>query len=311
MYCDLQVNGYAGIDFNNDRLTVGELEYACTRLAEDGVQAFLATVITAEIPRMVSSLQRLADAFERSTIVRTSMAGIHIEGPFINRSKGYVGSHSTSAVIPASRDVMRCLLDSARGLTKLVTLAPECDERQGVTSLLHELGVVVSAGHCNPTRQQLSAAIDAGLSMFTHLGNGCPLELPRHDNVIQLALSFSERLTIMYIADGVHIPFHTLRNYFKCSGMSRSVIVTDAISAAGIGPGNYRLGDREVLVDKHLATWTADRAHLVGSAVTMRQAHANLTNELQLSPDEAARLIWENPRRVLGLPAAYSNEAAQ
>jgi N-acetylglucosamine-6-phosphate deacetylase len=305
MYCDLQVNGYAGIDFNSGQLTTAELEFACARLAEDGVEAFLPTIITADVRRMAAAAERLAEGYERSAAVRANMVGIHFEGPFINGSDGYVGAHPVSAVIPANRDVMRRLLDASRGLTRLVTLAPECDARQVVTSYLAAQNVTVSAGHSNPSKQQLAAAIDAGLSMFTHLGNGCPTVLPRHDNVIQLALSFSDRLTIMFIADGVHVPFHALQNYLTCVGTSRAVIVTDAIAAASIGPGKHRLGDQEIVVDEHLATWTADRSHLVGSAMTMRQACSNLADKLFLPADAVARLTWENPLSAITLTKTH------
>ena len=80
---------------------------------------------------------------------------------------------------------MRRLLDAADGETRLVTLAPECDPGEKTTKFLAAQGILVSAGHCDPSIEQLRAAIDAGLSMFTHLGNGCPRLLDRHDNIMQ------------------------------------------------------------------------------------------------------------------------------
>ena len=73
----------------------------------------------------------------------------------------------------------------------------------------------VSAGHCNPTKEEIEGAIDNGVTMFTHLGNGCPMTLERHDNIIQRILNVSDRMWITFIADGVHIPFYTLNNYLK------------------------------------------------------------------------------------------------
>src|SRR5690606_10237111 len=117
--------------------------------------------------------------------------------------------------------------------------------------------------------EELDAAIDAGLSMFTHLGNGCPRQMDRHDNVIQRALSRSDRLWLGLIADGVHVPYFALHNYLRSATLNRCLVVTDAISAAGQGPGMYRLGEQTVVVDEQLATWSADRSHLMGSAGTM------------------------------------------
>ncbi len=197
---------------------------------------------------------------------------------------------------------MRRLLDAAEGATRIVTLAPERDPGLRLTRWLADQGVVVSAGHCDPSRDQLQAAIDQGLTMFTHLGNGCPLQLPRHDNIIQRVLHFASQLWIGWIADGVHVPHFALGNYLRAAGWERSFIVTDAISAAGLGPGQFRLGEQTVVVDEQLATWAADRSHLVGSASTMLQSAAQLREQLQLTERQVRDLTWTNPRRAIGLP---------
>src|SRR5262249_50071839 len=152
---------------------------------------------------------------------------------------GFVGAHPSHAVRPANLDDMRRLLDAADGLVRLVTLAPECDSQLRVTQFLAKQGIAVAAGHCDPTIAKLNEAIDAGLTMFTHLGNACPMHLHRHDNIIQRVLSIADQLWISFIADGIHIPFPALKNYLKCATLERSLIVTDAITAAGLGPGRY------------------------------------------------------------------------
>jgi N-acetylglucosamine-6-phosphate deacetylase len=184
-YFDLQVNGYAGVDFNGDSLTDEQLVEACVRLRRDGVAGILATVISDQLDAMCGRLQRIAQICERSPEVRQMVWGVHIEGPFLNEQPGYVGAHPPAAMRSAEPDAMQRLLDAAGGLARLVTLAPERDPGLRVTRLLADRGIVVSAGHCDPTRDELLAAIDAGLTMFTHLGNGCPLLLHRHDNIIQ------------------------------------------------------------------------------------------------------------------------------
>ena len=99
----------------------------------------------------------------------------------------------------------------------------------------------MSAGHCNASRDELRAAIDAGLSMFTHLGNGCPRTLDRHDNIIQRALGLRNRLTLCFIGDGVHVPYPALGNYLQLAGIDRAIVVTDAMAAARLRPGSYTL----------------------------------------------------------------------
>ncbi len=168
-----------------------------------------------------------------------------------------------------------------------------------VTKHLVKHGIRVSAGHCNPSLDELRAAVDAGLSLFTHLGNGCPATLPRHDNIIQRALALSDRLHIGFIADGVHVPFVALANYLKCCGLDRAFVVTDAICGAGLGPGEYSIGEQRVVVDENLATWSADGSHLMGSAGTMERSATNLRQALGLNDAQIAQLTIDNPRKIL------------
>jgi N-acetylglucosamine-6-phosphate deacetylase len=273
----------------------------CERLSNEGVAGILATVITADLGAMCRRLANICRVREADSAIAAMIWGIHIEGPFLNEQPGYIGAHPADAARPADIDSMKRLLEAAGGLAKIVTLAPERDAKAGVTKFLSDQRVCVSAGHCNPSLDELRAAVDAGLSMFTHLGNGCPGTLPRHDNIIQRALSLSDQLVFGFIADGVHVPFVALGNYLKCCGFDRAFIVTDAIRGAGMGPGEYTIGDLRVVVDENLATWSADRSHLMGSAGTMRRSEENLRRNLRLTDDQIKKLMIDNPRRILGV----------
>ncbi|MBN1587939.1 MAG: N-acetylglucosamine-6-phosphate deacetylase [Pirellulales bacterium] len=299
-YFDLQINGYAGVDFNDGELIGESLHRACVQLRNDGVGGILATVITDTVDRMVARLANLATIREHDPLVRQVVAGVHIEGPFINPEPGYVGAHPVTAVTAADPELMKRLLDAAGGLTRIVTLAPEKDEGLRVTRMLERLGVVVAAGHCNPTIDQLRAAIDVGLSMFTHLGNGCPMRLHRHDNIVQRALGLADRLHISFIADGTHVPFVALRNYLRLIPPEHVVVVSDAISAAGRKPGTYTVGGQAVEVGNDQVPRAADDSHFVGSACIMRQMADNLRRELGASNEQIRQWLSENPRRVIG-----------
>ena len=205
-YFDLQVNGYGGIDFNCDDLSAADLHAVCARLEADGVAGILATIITEKLDVMAARLGRIAQLRERDALARKIIAGVHIEGPFLNSRDGFRGAHPAEAIVPADVETMKRLIEAADGLTRLVTLAPESDENQEVTRWLTQNGVKVAAGHSDAALDQLKAACDAGLSLFTHLGNGCPLQLERHDNIVQRALGLRERLWCCFIADGAHIP---------------------------------------------------------------------------------------------------------
>lgn len=299
-FFDLQVNGYAGVDFNQDGLHAGDLHRACERLDADGVGGFLATIITDDLDAMCRRLSTLAALREQDPLARRLIAGLHIEGPFLNEADGYRGAHPRDAIRPATVDGMTRLLDAAGGLARIVTLAPEQDERYAVTRMLVARGIVVSAGHTDANLDQLRGALDAGLSMFTHVGNGCPMIMHRHDNIVQRALSLADRLWLCFIADGAHVPFVALGNYLRLAGEDRTVIVSDATAPAGLGPGRYTLGRWDIVVDADMVPRAPDRSHFVGSGITMQQSAENLRRALGLSADTVRRLTSENPRALLG-----------
>jgi N-acetylglucosamine-6-phosphate deacetylase len=198
---------------------------------------------------------------------------------------------------------MSRLLDAAAGMTRLVTLAPERDPDLRTTRMLANKGIVVSAGHTDASLDQLNAALDAGLSMFTHLGNGCPMQLHRHDNIIQRALSLSDRLWLTFIADGAHVPWPALRNYLRSATLERCVVVTDAISAAGLGPGRYRLGHWDLLIGEDRVARAPDGSHRVGSAGTMPLSRSTLRQHLSLTDEQIDCLTIRNPSAAVPLPA--------
>ena len=299
-YFDIQVNGYGGIDFNKEGLTGEELLRACTTLQRDGVTGIFATICTDEVSAMCQRAAQIVKLRDHDPVSRQIIAGIHFEGPFMNETDGYRGAHPAAALHPANLDEMKQLLAAASGLTKLVTLAPERDPGMATTRYLAAQGIVVSAGHTNASLDDLRSAIDAGLTMFTHLGNGCPMQMHRHDNIIQRALSFAGQLWICFIADGVHVPFVALKNYLKLAGSERTIITTDAVAPAGLGPGTYTFNKWKVVAGEDMALWAPDRSHLVGSGIFMPKVEDNLRRHLGLSDSEIRQLIYDNPRRAFG-----------
>ena len=298
---DLQVNGYAGTDFNSDDLTAEALHHACECLREDGCAQILATFITDTIENLESRMGRLAALRDKDSLAREVVAGIHIEGPFINPEKGYVGAHPPQCVKPANVEDAKRLLGAAQGLAKLVTLAPEHDAGFATTAYLAGQSVVVSAGHCNPSLEVLRASTEHGVSMFTHVGNGCPMQMHRHDNIIQRALALRDRLWLCFIPDGVHVDFFALGNYLRSAGIDRSIFVTDAISASRLGPGRFTLAGWDILIGDDLVARSPDGSHFVGSTVTVPRIKVNARDHLGLSEDQVATLLDHNPRRALGL----------
>ena len=232
---DIQVNGYSGADFCSATLTLEQCRHACDALAADGVDGILATVITDSVEAICAKLARLAAFREADPVIAKMIVGFHVEGPFISPEPGFVGAHAREHVLPATPEAMCRIVNAGNGLLRLVTLAPEYDAGFATTAYLARHGITVSAGHTDASLDQLRGAIDAGLTMVTHLGNGCPTTLARHDNIIQRALALRDRLWICYIPDGAHVPFFALANYVALVGLDRCIMVTDAISAARLG----------------------------------------------------------------------------
>jgi len=301
---DLQLNGYKGVDFNGDDLSAAALRRACEAVRADGGGRMLATVITDRLDRMVARIARLAELHAADPLVADVMAGIHVEGPFISPQRGYVGAHPSEHVLPASPAAAERLVAAGRGLVRLVTLAPEHDDGQATIRWLSERGILVSAGHCDPPADLLDRAIDAGLAAFTHLGNGCPLTLHRHDNVIQRVLAADRLRWVMLIPDAVHLPPSMVRTIIRAVGIDRVIAVTDATAAGGMGAGRFTLAGQEVVVNADGAAWAADRSHLVGSTASMARVRQVLRNAVGLSEAEVITVVSTNPASALAAAAA-------
>ena len=137
--------------------------------------------------------------------------------------------------------------------------------------------------------------------MVTHFGNGCPVERPRHDNVLQRFLALREDLWFCFIPDGVHVDFYALRNYLELVGIDRSIMTTDAISAATLGPGMHEISGILVEVDEAGVARRPGSANLAGSTSRMPDIIRNLSQDLELSDEEIIALVDRNPRIALGL----------
>jgi N-acetylglucosamine-6-phosphate deacetylase len=250
---------------------------------------------------MLIKTKKLASIIDRNKSIREIIQGIHVEGPFINPQLGYRGAHPERSVIPADLEKMRQLFDSGNGLVKLVTLAPEIDEKNNMIDFLVNNGVIVSAGHSNASMEDLKRSIEGGLKMFTHLGNGTPSILQRHDNIIERVLSYSDKLMIGFIADGIHIPDFALRNYIKVVGAQNTIIVTDAISAASAPPGDYSVSHIKVSVGKDRIVREYGKDNLAGSSITMWESKKFLSEKLNMEKTELEMVLSLNAKKLLSL----------
>ena len=298
-YVDLQVNGCFGIDFNSPGLTADLWRRAREGLAARGVRGFLATVITDELGPLCEKIAAIAELVESQSQDGSGGAeclGIHVEGPFISAEPGYIGAHRATCARDADPSSFGRILEAGRGKVRMLTLAPERAANLQCIDLLCSAGVLVAAGHTDASREQLSAAVDAGLRAFTHLGNGCPVMLPRHDNIIARAWSLAGRLDVTLIADSIHVPPWWLDTCVRHFGFEHVTIVSDAMAAAGLGPGVDRLGDQDIRVDASGRATRDGSGNLAGAARLMDDAESLLREQLGYSPQQLDQLLRLNPR---------------
>ncbi len=298
-FVDLQVNGYVGVDFNDPTTTCQQLKQAAAAMSDDGVAAALPTVITAELSVMCQCIRNIVRAIQTEPVCASLFRGIHIEGPFFPSLPGYIGAHPPEHALDSSLPALEQLIESAEGYARIVTLAPEIDKDGRLTRRSVELGCVVSAGHTNASLQDLQRCIDNGLTLFTHLGNGCPRLMDRHDNIIYRALRLESQLIFTLIADSFHIPELLFRNLLDWVDHDRLCVVSDAISATGLGPGTYQLGQRTVKIGADRAARDASGEHFVGAASSMRDADRWLTEGLGLESELRRKLLVSNPAKFL------------
>lgn len=305
-YVDLQINGIGGIDFNESNLSALSWERALEWLAQDGTTDFLPTLITDSVDSLclkLANLSRLCEASVQKPEGACKAVGIHLEGPFLSDQVGYIGAHPKQHARPLELDALKRLVDAANGWIRLVTLAPECDPKGRGIEYLAQEDILIAAGHCNPSIDQLRCAIDSGLSLFTHLGNACPASIPRHENIIHRVLALRDSLRVTLIADGFHLPLWLLDSWVDWFGENRVAIVSDAISAAGLAPGIYQLGAQKVAVGADGVPRSADQTHFVGSGATLGRMRNLCESHLSWSSERIEKLFKTNAAQWLGLPS--------
>jgi N-acetylglucosamine-6-phosphate deacetylase len=290
---DLQVNGFAGVDFNSRDVTPEAVAQALERMRSTGVTRCLPTLITSSFEDFSVSARVLARVGD------PAIAGLHMEGPFISPLDGARGAHPREHVRPASIEEFERRQAACDGRIRLVTLAPEVPGAIELTEHLVSSGVRVAIGHTAAAPPAISAAVRAGATLATHLGNGCAQMLPRHPNPIWELLAADEVL-ISLIVDGHHLPGSTVKAMVRANGEDRTILVTDAVAAAGCAPGRFALGGVECELSEDGRVGLPGSPYLAGSALTMDKAIANTVRFTGLSIAQAARMASTIPAEYLG-----------
>jgi N-acetylglucosamine-6-phosphate deacetylase len=298
-FLDIHVNGFAGVDFQDPKLTADDLAHATREQLRHGTTQYLPTIVTHSHETMIARFKALARALNDRPELSRAIVGFHVEGPYISAEDGPRGGHHADHIRPPSWDEFQKFQDAAGGRIQMITLAPELPGALRFIEEAAAAGVVVALGHTAANLTQISEAVRAGAKISTHLGNGSHAVLPRHDNYIQVQLA-DDRLMASFIVDGHHLPPYTVKNFIRAKGVARSILTTDAISAAGARPGRYRCGWIEVETSADGKVVLPGTPYLAGSAVTLEQCVGNAIAFAGLSVADAVRMATENPTRLLG-----------
>jgi N-acetylglucosamine-6-phosphate deacetylase len=300
---DIQVNGFAGVDFQNDRGTRADLERAATGLAAAACSRFLLTLITDRWDRMLARLQHFRALRASSPTLTRRIAGWHLEGPFMSPTPGFHGAHPPEFMVAPTPERLRELKAITGDDPVLITLAPEWPEAPAAIQCARELGFHVWLGHTDATPAQLAAAVAAGAEGLTHLGNGCPGQWDRHDNITFRVLD-EPRLRVSIIPDRIHVSPMLFRLFHRALDEARICYTTDAISAGGAGPGVFPLAGMQVEVGADGVVRQPGKANYAGSSLAPLEGVRRAAAMLQRSPLRVWEFFSTQPTMFVGLAPA-------
>jgi N-acetylglucosamine-6-phosphate deacetylase len=299
-FIDLQINGYGGVDFNDVSTTAEQIATTTRALWRTGVTTFCPTIITESPEHISQCLANLLRATDESPEFARAFVGIHLEGPFISLEDGPRGAHPRQHACPPDWEQFQRWQDVAHGQIRILTLSPEWPDSPDFIELAAETGVIVAIGHTAASPAQIADAVRAGAKMSTHLGNGSHAKIDRHPNYIWEQLA-NDELWASFIVDGHHLPPSVVKCFLRGKGIARSILVTDAIAAAGCPPGKYKLGNVEVEVTEAGRVCLPDTPYLAGSALEMHDAIGKAVAYSDATLDEALQMASANPAKLLSV----------
>jgi len=297
---DMQINGYGGHDLNAEDVTWETVVRMVHAVWATGVPLLCPTVITGSRERMSRSILAIVEACRKDPLVDRAVAGIHIEGPYISPADGPRGAHPPQHVRLPDWEEFESWLKIGEGRIRLVTVAPEIEGAIDFIRRAKAAGVTVAIGHTAAGAAAIRAAIAAGATLSTHLGNGSHAMLPRLENYIWEQLA-ADDLCASIIVDGHHLPPAVVKCFYRVKGPDRLVLISDASPIAGLAPGRYPgfHGEVELLPDGRIQM--VGSPYLAGSGANLLAVVERMCEFSGVGLDQAAAMASYGPQRVLGL----------
>lgn len=297
---DLQVNGYGGDDVNADGVDADVIHSLTVKMIATGVTTYLPTVITASEAKITAALRAVAEARRRSRLVADAVPYVHVEGPNISPVDGYRGAHAREHIRPPSLEEFARWQQASGDLVGMVTLSPHWEGVEGYIAALSRDGVHVAIGHTDASPEQVRRAVDAGAVLSTHLGNGSAGMIPRHVNPLWPQLA-DDRLSATLIADGHHLPSDMLKTMLRAKGITRCILISDAVAIGGLPPGRYRTpvgGDVELHENGRLSL--AGTEFLAGAVRPLKDGILRAISCDGISLADGLTMATANPGRFVG-----------
>jgi len=299
---DLQVNGFKGVNFSGAELSVESFTAGCRQILDSGTSAFLPTVVTSSPKVYRHNLPLIANVLRQEEFAGR-MLGIHLEGPFISPADGARGAHDERWVRHADIEYLRQLLDWAEGQVRLLTVAAGIDGIKEIIECAIGEGVTVSLGHQMADSAAIDRAAAAGARALTHLGNGVPAVLDRHNNPIWAGLA-NDDFFAMIITDGHHLPDSVIKTFIRAKALEKIIITSDASPIAGMPPGRYETLNNAVVLDESGRLYNPQTGYMVGSSATMLDCMNYLASLRMLTVEQLVRVGFDNPLKLIGVDAS-------
>ena len=291
-FVDVHIHAFMGMDMMQGEEAVRHMS---RKLKMHGVAAFLPTTMSLDPESTKQALAGVRAVMERPEKDGAKVLGAHMEAPFLNPERA--GAQRAEFFCLPTMENWQLYTGPHASAVKLVTLAPELPGAEEMIAFLTKQGIAVSAGHTSAKAEQLHQAADCGLNHITHLFNAQTPLNHRAPGVPGAALT-DERIFCEMIADGIHLHPDILRLVWRCKGREKTVVVTDAMEAAGMPEGEYQLGGQAVYVKNGAARLTDGT--LAGSTLTLARAVSNLIS-MGIPPEDAACMVSKTPAQSLGL----------
>ncbi len=298
-FVDLQVNGWCGIDFSDLSLSEESFSEACRLIFASGTVAFLPTLVTSDMSVYEHNLPIIAQACKSSEFAGRIL-GVHIEGPFISPEDGARGAHQLKHVLAPNIEILDRLIELSDGKIRLLTVAAECVGAVDLIKHASQKGITVSLGHQLSDSRSIEQAVKAGATSLTHLGNGMPAVVNRHNNPFLNGLACDE-LFAMIISDGHHIPVTLIKIILSVKGADRVVVTSDATALTGMPSGKYNMFGSEVVRDESGKVYNPETDYLAGSGATMFECMNYLSSLKLINRDDLVKVGFSNPLNLINV----------